>query len=78
MAVGLAEVAAGISGHESGQLQKSAGQQVKLSIHSLTTVCTWMHSYKMQAYYSDRRVSQVMLVHTNFTGSVQSNLNLCL
>lgn len=35
MAMGLAEAAAGISGHESGHLQKSAGQQVKLSIHLL-------------------------------------------
>lgn len=33
--MGLAEAAAGIPGHESGHLQKSAGQQVKLSIHLL-------------------------------------------
>lgn len=33
--MGLAEAAAGLSRHESGHLQKSAGQQVKLPIHLL-------------------------------------------
>lgn len=32
MAMGLVEAAAGIPEHKSGHLQKSAGQQVKLSI----------------------------------------------
>lgn len=52
--MGLADAAASLSGHESGHLQNSAGQQVKQSFHlhtytytcSLTAMCAHMERRK--------------------------------
>lgn len=65
MAMGLAEAAAGISGHESGHLQKSAGQQVKLSIHLLHVLAD--NSVHADAFIQN---ASLLLGSKGFTGYV--------
>lgn len=84
MAMGLAEAAAGISGHESGHLQKSAGQQVKLSIHLLHVLAD--NSVHADAFIQNASLLLGLKGFTGYVGTyrlsqsshVQSNFNLCL